>query len=731
MISFTDSRFIIGKEEFAPYAAEMHYFRIPKRYWSICFERIRRAGFRIISTVVPWNLHEDDNREFDFSGFTDPSKDLIVFVELVREFGFKLILRPGPWLFSEYNGNGLPRFLEKYPEIFARDKDGKLVRSVNRADVPACYVPSIGHPRYLNFIRHYLNGLTEIVKNYVYPRGPLFMLELDSENYFGKHLEPHLTDYNEHVVKEVYPRWLDEKYQEIKHLNKAYSSRYKSFGEVEPPMEFVDVPPKDMAIVYDWFRFKEFLLDDFQTELREMYKTFSCEPMFIKTLSFSNNFQSPVTSSRAPSESGFLGASLSWDISTGENLERVRHLRTVSAFPYLSELPVGNWSYSPERSKEYYPIGADATRYMVTVALAGGVKGMTYHMLAGRDYWYGAALASDGTIQESYELIKTLNISAQENEIYSFEPVGEIGLVTYRPYTWESILEENGKQKSPTHHLMSTTMPGIGRDLDMLKFDYGVPDLSVPASVEKFKTLIIPISDVMDENEQKFIVELARKGHNIVLIGVLPQFDTARQSCTILASALRCKMTSDLSLGQVTGEGQEFTSMLFGTLRTTEKRKRILAKVSQKVVALSYSKFKGDVILISFDPSSESNHHKMIFLESILLSFKIRRYVETSNPRIRAIVHRRENDVLLLLLNSNPSLQFKDETPAPTKTAVRLDLKALGLKSARIRMTELFSGEVIDTTATQLANGIPITMTHLDGRAYLISKKRPVQAADS
>ena len=171
--------------------------------------------------------------------------------------------------------------------------------------------------------------------------------------------------------------------------------------------------------------------------------------------------------------------------------------------------------------------------------------------------------------------------------------------------------------------------------------------------------------------------------------------------------------------------------MLFGTLRTTEKRKRILAKVSQKVVALSYSKFKGDVILISFDPSSESNHHKMIFLESILLSFKIRRYVETSNPRIRAIVHRRENDVLLLLLNSNPSLQFKDETPAPTKTAVRLDLKALGLKSARIRMTELFSGEVIDTTATQLANGIPITMTHLDGRAYLISKKRPVQAADS
>ncbi|MBD3299207.1 MAG: hypothetical protein GF341_11165, partial [candidate division Zixibacteria bacterium] len=47
-------KFIIGKEEFHPFGAEMHYYRIPKRHWSVCFERIRRAEFRIISTSVPW-----------------------------------------------------------------------------------------------------------------------------------------------------------------------------------------------------------------------------------------------------------------------------------------------------------------------------------------------------------------------------------------------------------------------------------------------------------------------------------------------------------------------------------------------------------------------------------------------------------------------------------------------------------------------------------------------------
>ena len=129
MIAVTGHKFTIGKEEFHPYAVELHYFRVNKRYWSICFERIRRAGFRVISTVVPWSLHEDNKREFDFSGFTDPAKDLIVFVELAREFGFRVILKPGPIVFSGLDFGGLPPFLSKYPEILALDADGEPTKT--------------------------------------------------------------------------------------------------------------------------------------------------------------------------------------------------------------------------------------------------------------------------------------------------------------------------------------------------------------------------------------------------------------------------------------------------------------------------------------------------------------------------------------------------------------------------------------------------------------------------
>ena len=723
MIAFNESKFIIGKEEYAPYAAELHYFRIPKRYWSICFERIRKAGFRIISSIVPWNLHEDNNRDFDFSGFSDPSKDLIVFVELVREFGFKLILKPGPWLFSEYTLNGLPKFLEKYPEIFARDKDGEILVSENRAGVKGSYYPSIGSPRFMNFVRHYFNGLTEIIKNYVYPRGPLFLLELDSEDYFGGHPEPHLSDYNEVVVNELYPQWLEEKYGDVKEVAKVYGNKAKSFEEFEPPREFENVNPKDMARVMDWFRFKEHLLDNFQCELREMYKTFSCEPMFIRTLPFSETLQEPLTSSRVPSEGCLSGAALSWDVGTGANLARVRHLRTVAEFPFLTQLPVGNWSYNPERSREYYPIKSDATRYMITAGLAGGAKGLIYHMFAGRDHWYGAALADNGTIQDSYELIKSFNINAQENNISEYSPVCSLGVAVYRPHIWESMLKQDDERKGLARHLLRYTMPKFRRDLDMLKYDFGMPDLSIPASLEPYKTLVIPVSDIMSKNEQEYIIELAKSGKNIVLIGLLPQYDTSMQKCNILEKALKVKTTRESKLGHIVADGQEFTAMVFGSLTTTERRSRKLARVSKKAVAISFSKYRGTVVLLSFDPSTDANHHKMTFLEQILESCKLKRYVETSNPRIRAVIHEKDKSFLLYLLNSMPQLKFKEIRPAPTRTAVQVDLKTLGYKGAKVKMTDLFSGEVINTTVSELASGIYLSMSELDGRIYRISNK--------
>src|SRR3972149_4021305 len=229
-LKVADHKFIIGKEEFYPFVAEMHYFRIPKRHWSVCFERIRRAELRIISSAVPWSLHESRQGQFDFDGTTDPAKDLIVFLELCREFGFRIILKIGPWIGAEFDHGGLPEFALRHPETVATDPQGQPLMVDPGGGAKPAAVPS------------YLSGRLQIllknIKNYVYPRGPVFMLELDHETSFGGHMEPFSGDYNPNGSLAAYPRFLEEKYTAVDRLNKAYHVKVKDFSEITPPTAF-------------------------------------------------------------------------------------------------------------------------------------------------------------------------------------------------------------------------------------------------------------------------------------------------------------------------------------------------------------------------------------------------------------------------------------------------------------------------------------------------------------
>jgi len=169
MLGVIGNRFSIGKETYSPFSAELHYFRIDKRYWSICFERIRKAGFRIIATAVPWNVHQDHTKHVDFSGLDDPRKDLIVFLELAREFGFKVILRPGPMVFAQLPYTGLPRTLFTDIKLFARNSKGEEIKLPDTHGVTGGYLPSYLHRNFQFHLRNYFKAFIETTKNYVHP----------------------------------------------------------------------------------------------------------------------------------------------------------------------------------------------------------------------------------------------------------------------------------------------------------------------------------------------------------------------------------------------------------------------------------------------------------------------------------------------------------------------------------------------------------------------------------
>ena len=99
-----------------------------------------------------WGWHEPQEGSFDFSGASHPGRDLVGFVGLVQDMGFRLLLKPGPFIDAEVLGGGVPSWLlARHPEIIALRYDGLPWRHFD-SDQPRC---SYLHPKYLEHVRRW------------------------------------------------------------------------------------------------------------------------------------------------------------------------------------------------------------------------------------------------------------------------------------------------------------------------------------------------------------------------------------------------------------------------------------------------------------------------------------------------------------------------------------------------------------------------------------------------
>ncbi len=104
----------------------MHYFRIPREYWKDRLEKLRQCGFNTVETYVCWNLHEPEEGVFDFTG----NLDLGAYIDVAKEVGLDVYLRPGPYICAEWEFGGLPYWLHKYPNISLRCYDKLYLKKV-------------------------------------------------------------------------------------------------------------------------------------------------------------------------------------------------------------------------------------------------------------------------------------------------------------------------------------------------------------------------------------------------------------------------------------------------------------------------------------------------------------------------------------------------------------------------------------------------------------------------
>ncbi|MHC5269835.1 glycoside hydrolase family 35 protein [Enterococcus sp. LJL98] len=148
--------FLLNGEPFKIISGSIHYFRVVPEYWKDRLEKLRLMGCNTVETYVPWNLHEPQEGQYNFS----KGADLRKFIQTAEEVGLYVILRPSPYICAEWEFGGLPYWLLKDPEMKLRFS----------------YAP------YMQKVANYFRTLfKEVIDLQITHGGPIILMQIENE----------------------------------------------------------------------------------------------------------------------------------------------------------------------------------------------------------------------------------------------------------------------------------------------------------------------------------------------------------------------------------------------------------------------------------------------------------------------------------------------------------------------------------------------------------------------
>ncbi len=155
-ITHDGQSFLIDNRRIWLVSGSVHYPRTPHELWRHRLRAAKQAGLNCIDTYVFWNVHEPQPGVFRFDG----DADLRRFVEMIGEEGMWCILRPGPYVCSEWDFGGLPAWLHEEATM--------ALRQSNPAFLQAC-------ARYLDAV------VKQVLDLQITHDGPILMMQNENE----------------------------------------------------------------------------------------------------------------------------------------------------------------------------------------------------------------------------------------------------------------------------------------------------------------------------------------------------------------------------------------------------------------------------------------------------------------------------------------------------------------------------------------------------------------------
>jgi beta-galactosidase len=157
-LSYNNSFLTRNDKPWYPIFGEMHYSRTDEKEWEESILKMKSGGIDVLSTYVIWNLHEETENAFEWSG----NKDLQKFLTLCQKHKMKVWLRIGPWSHAEIRYGGFPDWLIN-KKIGLRKND----------------------PNYLNYSKKLYETIATQCQNHLFKNGgPVIGIQIENELQF-------------------------------------------------------------------------------------------------------------------------------------------------------------------------------------------------------------------------------------------------------------------------------------------------------------------------------------------------------------------------------------------------------------------------------------------------------------------------------------------------------------------------------------------------------------------
>lgn len=545
---FDQQSFIINGERKFLISGEFQYYRVPKKDWEKRLDIFIKAGGNCIASYVPWVIHEPKEGEILFDDCDE--RDLADFLKLVNNKGLFIILRPGPYVYSELINSGLPTWLvKKYPELHAKTIDGKDFKE------ESC---SYLHPLFLKYTKRWYREFSKIIYPFTFENGgPIVMVQLDNEA-IGVHEWWGSIDYNPITMgfgneDGRYSRYLKEKYFHIENLNIAYGTAYKCFSEVHPKkMNSSNIQNARIIKDYQDFYYETVVeyLDVLKSYLIENgINTFFCHnaanPNYIPMmksmnyrlgdkflLGFDNYYTLNINWAQIhPSPDYFIRC-----IYAADMLSILGNPMTVL------ELPGGSPSDFPPILKEDL-----LTCYMTN--LAAGMKGLNYYIFSGGmnvwetgifsdDYDFNAFISSSGNMRDTFMAFERFNKLLNDNswlcDAKRFSSI-QIGV------EWQTLRGNEYASKANCNNTLNA-QKHIEKCImySLLSSKYSGEYVELSNYIDINKPLVICSPDNMSLKAQENVVEFIKNGGKLFILTTFPTFDENFEQCSVLKDFVGC-----------------------------------------------------------------------------------------------------------------------------------------------------------------------------------------------